>query len=150
MANTERLYAVLDHIKALPNAAELDLDNNYAVPMWDQRKWISLPLLDSAGQPMIDGSCGTAGCFAGWAVMLFAPPFELRVSQWDNMVHFVTIDDESRHIETVARELLDLNQFEAEALFESANDLPTIEQIITKIIAGTLDPERDDDDDSDY
>ena len=41
-------YAVLDHIEAHPDA-------------WNQARWI---------EKSLKSDCGTAGCFAGWTVML--------------------------------------------------------------------------------
>lgn len=144
MADMERITAVLDHIKTLPNAVELNLDNNYAVPMWDQRKWIAIP-----DNTMPEGSCGTAGCFAGWAVMMFVPEFKL---DWDDecpnpyreMVDNIIVDGESIPIEEMARQLLGLNGFEADALFDWSNDLEVIENVIDKIGRGVYDPEEGD------
>lgn len=145
MANSARLHAVLDHIKTLPDAVKLNLSetSNYGEPMWDQRKWIAIP-----SNTMIEGSCGTAGCFAGWAVMLFAPKFELDLTtnKYDpHMVYNVILDGEekSRSIEGLAIDLLDLNHTEADALFDYDNDLPTIERVISQIEAGDY-PEDDD------
>lgn len=139
MPNVERLRAVLDHIKTLPDAVALNLSDtsNYGEPMWDQHKWIAVP-----DNTMIEGSCGTSGCFAGWAVMLFVPEFKLDPDYKDlAMFHNIIVDGESIPIERLARELLDLNGFEADALFDYGNELDDLEAVINKIIAGTYDPE---------
>lgn len=146
MINIERLDAVLAHIKTLPDAVELNLDNNYAVPMWDQTKWIAIPqiLTDSMGNPMKEGSCGTAGCFAGWAVMLFVEDFELDLvdlHEGRDMVDNIIVGGEKISIELMARQLLGLNAFEADALFEYGNDLAAIEIVLDKIKRGVYDPE---------
>lgn len=140
MVNTDRLHQVLTHIKSLPDAVKLNLDNNYAVPMWDQRKWMSLP-----DNTLPEGSCGTSGCFAGWTVMLFVPEFKLDIHSRDmNMIHNVIIDGESHPIEELARELLGLNGFEADTLFDYANEIDDLEAIINHIGLGKYDPEFDD------
>lgn len=139
MANNERLHAVLDHIKTLPDAVKLNLSGNEGEPMWDQHKWIALP-----PNTMTEGSCGTSGCFAGWAVMMFVPEFELDLPDEDwgrEMVDNVIINGESTPIEQKARELLELNMFEADALFDFDNDLLAIATVIGKIEAGIYDPE---------
>lgn len=139
MPNIERLHAVLDHIKTLPDAVRLNLSDtsNYGEPMWDQRKWIALP-----PSTMMEGSCATAGCFAGWAVMMYAGEFTLDLTTRDYaMIHNVIIDGESIPIQEKARTILELNGYEADALFDYDNDLPQIERVIGKIEAGVYDPE---------
>lgn len=79
--NTQLAYAVLDHIDAHPE-------------QWNQATWWK------------QTECGTAGCFAGWAVALTGGT--LRFDQWGT-VHAVDPDGGQGPVSTAALAALGIN-----------------------------------------
>jgi len=72
--------------------------------------------------------CGAAGCFAGWAVYMFAPP--------GTMVCGSSVKVPGRRMRTVwgyAAELLGLTRTQAENLFGSANTIETLRKLTAAI-----------------
>src|SRR5689334_25151350 len=113
--NIERLRAVFTHIKSLPNANDDKPLTDMSSPVWNQRVWYSSP-------DMNEGSCGTAACFAGWAVIMFAdnPIFDHYYSAPGYAECYgvrVNGDPISEPIAYIAQQLLGLDSWTADELF---------------------------------
>lgn len=138
MANIERLREVLGHIKNDPKS-------------WEQDSWATRK----------ENDCGTAFCFAGWAsqkagyLAIFSGGYysgdnlTSRCVQAEEALDFGTIEKgsvtsdvgkdyylESYGIYQVARDWLDLNEWQADGLFNGENTLVDLEKIINEIESG--------------
>lgn len=131
--NIERLRAVFNHVKSLPNAHDTEDTAPVAAdqPVWNQHVWYASP-------EMNEGSCGTAACFAGWAVVMFAdnPIFDTYYSAPGYAECYgvrVNGDPISEPIAYIAQELLGLDTHTADELFHSDNDIYDLDAIIDAI-----------------
>lgn len=97
MPNVELLQQTMQHIKDHPE-------------QHDQHIWVN--------------SCGTAGCFAGWAALL---------SGW--FIEDLRYYGDFRWT-TFGRELLDLTPDEAFKLFCSSNTVPMLELMVKDLVNG--------------
>lgn len=132
MANIELLQRTLDHIEANPQE-------------WDQRQWAARK--SKAGHM----ECGTAFCFAGWAVQLAKPGIKFN---WQNVpIHppftgsstVMRVRSEAHEIETdgnlfdigsLATIELGINVGEADELFAEHNTIEHLRELVRKLIAG--------------
>jgi hypothetical protein len=144
MADVARLRKVLDHIKALPRydhagiAQYEDQAAHLRGDGWYQSDWLltddevtitECGVVDRQGR-----SCGTAGCFAGWAVLLFAPDG----TRMDG--DCVTLPDGTpTHVSDYAARLLGLTPSEAGCLFTAWNTMGVLETTVADIEAGSCD-----------
>lgn len=140
-----KLRKILEHIKDL-KAAQDDMwerqQNPFRLPgfaLWDQSDWLrayvgEVPVRNAVIQPegliaTIKGQpakCGTAGCFAGWDALLFAPAGTVLNG------NLMTLPDggEATTIAEWAIEDLGLEPFEASELFDHRNKIPDLETYI--------------------
>lgn len=100
MPNMEMIDKILDHIEAHPET-------------WNQKSWAQ----------KVD--CGTAFCVAGHAVAMTYPKAQFLFDQYWKTADVVELepDGEERHVSELAREILDLNEYQGDALFDEANTL---------------------------
>jgi len=112
---------------------------------WRQGVWAAV--LDE-----MSPSCGTAMCFAGWKAYLdgytenvwdtndYDEPYllALRNPKTDE-------DIPSDGVGFYAAEVLELDSYEADTLFEGSNTLEDLESIVADIEAGTLTRDEEDD-----
>jgi hypothetical protein len=112
MADIERLDRALDYIERHPE-------------QHDQGVWMRGTTADGK----VD--CGTAACLAGWVVAQAHPdavfvPDKLDLSprmRHIRMHSAVRIGDQVEPVADQARKLLDINEYQAQALFSAGNDL---------------------------
>lgn len=138
MANMQRLEAALTRIMDHPDKH-------------NQEVWITLPKADAESlndpqhkpEELIPIECGTAGCLAGHAVLMFQkeiPNFEGFMwemgengkGQWTWYLNDVTINGYTYNIGDVARMVFDISGDEAGILFSPYN---TLEQLQTMVKA---------------
>ena len=77
-------------------------------------------------------TCGTTLCVAGWAAHLCGAQLEYRVSGWTRLVltaDYATMDGSFLRIDTLARQLLELDADFAEELFHDNNTLNSIKSL---------------------
>jgi hypothetical protein len=122
--NEKLIECVLDHIETHPD----EYNQNFWCQIADQHQ---------------DGEyCGTAGCFAGWAVLLSCP-----VEKWKGLPHDTASKDAEGnyypqgYYYEKGRKALGLTNDEASHLFRSANgipayDIPRIKQRLNNIRKG--------------
>lgn len=98
---------------------------------WNQKVWGTTVDLPEGN------TCGTAYCFAGWAVKLagYEPVFNCGTSRFAYDAH---VADEVREIAAIARDLLGLTWEQANQLFASHNTREDLHLITKKIIEGEL------------
>lgn len=142
MTEVAKLKAVLAAIEEVEEA----WDRHYATvddedatgpegPHWDQSTWVSVPSEESS-------ACGTALCFAGWAIWLEGYKIPLAQpggSALANASGDVVRGDE---IAFKAQMVLGLDYEWARLLFSSQNDLEDLRRYVDEIVAdsgGTVD-----------
>jgi hypothetical protein len=143
MADSARLWKVMDRVEGL-YAEEQELKTRTGVTlhacsrrrnMWRQSVWfaksaVGLTITDQGTVDEEGHWCGTAGCFAGWAVTMFAPPGTRIVEECT-----VKLPDGTRRpVPTYAAALLDLCGDDDGRLFDPRNTLPTLRKYITEIV----------------
>lgn len=116
--NVDLLTRTLAHIEAHPE-------------QWDQTMWATR------------GSCGTSYCFAGWAVALsggkpnFADDFAADVREGVDDSYHVLAGSIPGITETyygaVARQLLGLEPYQSNELFDDCNSLDDLRRIVGKL-----------------
>lgn len=143
MANAELLTRTLEQIKANQEA-------------WDQGTWATHlnpgEHVDEDGNIVTadgedpdvhyvedadDPACGTAMCFAGWATQLsgWLPKFNGNSRYTGTCVK----DGEVASIMDKAAELLDIDTYDADALFSGGNSLDKLEDFVATLIEhGTI------------
>lgn len=128
--NVDLLDKTMDHIRQLEAfKAEGLLMNEH----WDQGTWGTQT-----------ETCGTAMCFAGWAVKLAGGNLVARAvvaarpSPLSNGTDLVVLKDDGtvREVDVVAVELLGLTDGEETDLFEADNDLEDLEVYVRHIKNG--------------
>ena len=110
--NWPLLYKVLDHVKEHPEEH-------------DQQYWFT---------KIETSTCGTAACFAGWA-LLFAHPEAKPEWVQDDAHRTYLLEDEKGEcwdVATLAAHELGLDKYEANHLFDALNDVQDIERLITE------------------
>lgn len=141
MADLGRLEKVLDRVSGLP---EVEYDYCPAPVLvykdedaWSQRSWVTWGSGIITDQGLVDAQgsrCATACCFAGWAVVMFAPPGSVL----DGGDGTVTLPGEEgcgevHDVADYAAQLLDLTPGQRVALFwdaETKEDLAHGVQLI--------------------
>jgi hypothetical protein len=113
-----RLRKVLAHIRELEARQHED---RYQGDKWYQSVWRS------------EIPCGTAACFAGWAVQMFAPDTAVLSGA---RVYFP--DRRELVVRDYAMELLGLTDNQSDLLFGGSNTLAELERLIGRITEGTL------------
>lgn len=124
--NPELMRQTLAHIEAYPDT-------------WNQRTWATPP----------SGACGTAYCFAGWAVALTGA----RIDAEDETVEVESLPEDVRrrlreyhavyryegdaYIPTVARVALGIAHADADVLFASYNGLSDLRRIVAELTEET-------------
>jgi hypothetical protein len=137
-----RLRKVLDLIRSLP--VHLEGSGDYTADSWSQADWMNYGAADAtigAGYATITDSgvvsattglrCGTAACFAGWAVLMFAPHGTLVLDE-----EYVKLPGQGQgpvHIADYAMELLGLDTDQAETLFAAWNGLSALETTVDEL-----------------
>jgi len=111
MVNVPLLQKVLDHITAHPEE-------------WRQSDWAS------------KSACGTAYCVAGHAVVMSGYTASFSSKNW--ATGFCVKDGRRGHIDTVAREVLGLDLWQAQDLFHGRNTMQEIWDIATEITDGEI------------
>jgi hypothetical protein len=115
MANIPKCEAVLDHITMNPESH-------------DQTKWA------------VRTECGTAGCFAGWAVMLDGG-WELDWFDGNFVGQHTSFAKRTGHwagdlIHEAAREILELTPQEANVLFYAGNTIDDLGRMVKNLANG--------------
>lgn len=141
MAEIEKLHAVLDVIKQVARSPRSAKTRDTVVAAsaasafpslyWDQTDWL-LPVSQGDGH-----ACGTAMCFAGWALYLDG------YTEIDAQATYMSNPDTGDAVSwpvvgDVAQGVLDLTECQADTLFDGFNDIDALERIIGEIADGTL------------
>jgi hypothetical protein len=138
MANNEMLDLVMSKIIA---------DQEH----WDQGVWRAqldgsrtAKVVDEDGKKVLPVDCGTAFCFAGWTCQLDTqdtPRWASHDALWPNS-HDPSHDVYAYVVmaEVRARRLLDLEEEEADVLFDGDNKLADLVSLVSQIKDGVEDP----------
>lgn len=132
--NIDLLYKTLDHIETLE---AFRAEGVYLKDRWNQGTW-AIQYRDSDGD-----LCGTACCFAGWAVHLAGDHFvndvgcDMEGCDCDEIVAEAP-DGNIEHIAERAQELLGLDWRERGRLFNGSNTLDQLREVVAQIKDGTL------------
>lgn len=114
MTNTDLLKRTLAHIEANPSE-------------WQQSSWAART------------DCGTAYCFAGWAVKLSKPDAVPYFESNESDVTFLARSEgDVFDIEDLAIDLLDIECDEADQLFAPSNSLDDLRRLVGEL----TDPDR--------
>jgi hypothetical protein len=111
MTNVDLLERTLAHIEANPDT-------------WDQSMWSK------------QTECGTAYCFAGHAVALTYPDAQLHFYSDTVTIYPGTPLAEDVQISETASELLGLDGYESEVLFDANNALDRLRRLVADLAAG--------------
>jgi len=117
--NVELMDKTLDFIEQHP-------ENHY------QGAWMRKGVEDAPAVDLPDGRhlCGTAACFAGWAVTLAGETMDIYG-------YLVESDGTTkRHVENVAAEMLGLDRWSADVLFAARNKRADLRRMVENIKAG--------------
>ncbi len=120
MPNAYLLRRTLAHIEAEPHS-------------WNQFVWARRT------------DCGTAMCFAGWAVTLAGAQVDFRRFGDELSTNVITPESRSElglrtlYIDEAAQELLDLSLEEAEELFAGANSIKRLRALVAELAVGECD-----------
>jgi hypothetical protein len=143
-ADVVRLRKVLEHIRSLPVVdSGVDEDgwqpDNWLVEHgvdgdgWQQNNWLvvddAITITDQGAVDQSGTRCGTAACFAGWAVLMFAP----NGTQADYREMVTKLDGARIRVPDYAVELLGLDMHNADRLFDANNTLSDLERIVTEL-----------------
>ena len=112
MVNIDKLDAVLDHIRTHPE-------------QHDQCCWMRE-----------DPNCGTAACFAGWAVTLAGWKMVVASRRSAMADTCVNEDGKKRVIAGLAREILGLDYGDSEVLFDAFNTVEDLELMAKDLANG--------------
>lgn len=140
MPDTARLHKVMDHITSLATEEGAGIPTTGEPPrLWRQATWIHITPRHTEPATLTDQGlirngepCGTAACFAGWTVLLFGEP-GTQIGQLTGYGDRVFLPGSPRAFTTIAeyaRELLGLNQREADELFRSGNSLQNLRELV--------------------
>lgn len=110
MTNVDLLRQTMDHIEAQPEN-------------WDQLHWARRT------------PCGTAGCFAGTALMLAGQAEFTWSTRIDDGLIFADEMLDGRDIGDAAQELLGLDMDDADGLFDPNNTLDQLRDWVAKLTA---------------
>ncbi len=115
--NVELLRKVLEFITEHPDE-------------WEQAEWLSR------------STCGTAGCVAGWAVVMDGQEIEWEPDVLDNGLtgYRASGTKQGLRIDDAAREALGLTPFEASEMFMAYNDLPYLWHLAREFTGGEIEP----------
>lgn len=99
---------------------------------WDQRYWFA-----SAEGVGLAGHCGTAGCLAGRTVLVEGwEPVDWTPSQGDAIGYtLVAKGGVTKEVSDAARDLLGLDEDDADRLFGEDNDFDAVMEIIGELLA---------------
>jgi len=117
MANSELLRSTMAYIES-------------HVHEWDQFAWAHR------------GDCGTAMCFAGWAVTLAGAEVDFTRFGDESSTSTITPASQrelglrSSYIDEAARELLDLSLDQSEELFCASNSMERLRMLVDELAAG--------------
>lgn len=134
MANNDRLQGTLDFILTHPNQHE-------------QGIWLDCSHFNPPEGTFEERECGTVGCFAGWAAMLYGPEDGWR-QQFATETRWIKnpaegeciLDTPQYHVADVARAVLGLNGDEQDMLFDGDNTIEMLTDMVTDLIEnGALD-----------
>lgn len=128
-ANSELLVRTMRHIDSNPD-------------LHDQEYWARS--VDDPTTNVDLNACGTAMCFAGWAVLLHNGTTPNRFFRWNRVeskrgYEFEWVADATTtgaEIEEEARKLLGLDSETAERLFDGANLIEDLREIVTDLTDG--------------
>lgn len=127
MINKEELFSIYKQIKTEPQT-------------WNQNVWaIDWDLGRERGQSIMGNVCGTAYCFAGHAVVRAG----YRIVWPNHSIQSELAEDDKgnvHEIETLAQNILGLDEDQAEELFGASNELEHI-RVAIKEFTGE-DPEQ--------
>lgn len=111
----------------------------------NQNVWVST-LADNVDEngELIDGTCGTTGCVAGWACMLTNNPIDWSNAETltGNKLQASRVKG-GRWIEEVATRELGLDRYQVVTLFHTYDEDLVLEMLDQIIETGDLDPDDD-------
>lgn len=156
MANNDLLLEIMDlieHPEKMPDGTS-----------WNQHDWFQEKVtytIDAEGKDQVH-VCGTSYCFAGWAAYLdgyteYVPPVPdsngITYSEGTlrNPKDGKTLD--AVQVQHLASDLLDINERDADALFEAGNTRTDLRRYVDALVRGEslegIWPEDDDEEDED-
>lgn len=109
--------------------------------LWDQNSWAAtLPENIDANGELIDGTCGTTACVAGWACMLTGNPLDWSTAEniGFGKVQAARVKN-GEWIESVATRELGLDDDQVAALFHTYDEDQTLQMLDQIIEFGDLD-----------
>lgn len=113
------------------------------VERWDQNSW-GCTLTDNVDPngDLIDGTCGTTACVAGWACMLTGNPLDWATAEFmdGNKLQASRVKG-GAWIEEVATHEFGLNEDQAAALFHNYDEDLVLQMLDQIIETGDLDTE---------
>lgn len=128
MANTELAKKIMRAITEKPD-------------QWDQHRWAAIQ--PEPNVEIVDGTCGTTMCLAGWACFLSGEKINWRTAEAEGSQLVAHHLENGRSIEDRAVELLDIDWDDANALFY-AYDEDTAKDHLQQVIdhGEVIDPYR--------
>jgi hypothetical protein len=145
MPDFVKLEKVLAHIESLPDTCGQDwmvLPPDVRPDAFIQATWMDLggtqvAQITDRGLVLPDSEtrCGTAACFAGWAMLMYAPAGTILEDASSEPV-LIYPDGTSAAVESAATEELDLTFTQADELFCACNTLQDIRDTISEFKAG--------------
>lgn len=133
MLNIPLMRKVMDHIDSIPNAVTarevftIIKSEDGPKESYHQGKW------------MVEGACGTAGCFAGHAVLMVgAKPVNLEPLMGDTgieLTSYVEFEDKVHEISALAQEQLGLTDDQADELFAGFNTIDDVHEFVDEFIS---------------
>lgn len=135
MADRERLLKALHQIETA-EATRLEQPEVEQREHWKQWAWAVRTDVHATlrGMRRKELDCGTGMCVAGWGCFLEGDTFIWNLDGGQES-ELVEVDGRRMSISERARELFDLNQRQAELLFNGANSLEYIREVIARILA---------------
>jgi len=131
--NIDQLDKTLSHIETLDAFKR----EGVATDQWRQTRWTGEALARTQTPPTVQEPCGTAGCFAGWALLLNG--YQLApVEKRGQMGRYIYTPDGDRvvSVSEEAARLLGIDELDANrpgGLFFGANDLDDIRRIVGEL-----------------
>lgn len=130
MVNTELAIKIREAITAKPE-------------LWSQGKWASVPRPsdlhdDDENFVLVEGSCATTMCIAGWACHLSGEKFDWTDAELEDNRLVVSKLTSGAEIETRAEELLGVNEYDVSLLFYAFNETVALDHLDQVIEYGEI------------
>lgn len=111
--------------------------------LWSQGKWASVPKPsdlheDDENFVLVEGSCATTMCIAGWACHLSGEKIDWADAELEDNQLVASRLKSGEMIETRAEELLDLNESDVTLLFYSFNETVALDHLKQVIEYGEI------------